>query len=188
MWPWEHLAIGYVVVSVTWRLADRELDGWTAAAVASSTLFPDVVDKPLAWSLGVLPAGRSLAHSLFVAVPVTSLFLVLAARRNRTAMGIAFCLGYYTHLLGDVIPRVLSGYYRGASFLFWPLLEVPPRAPGVRPALERLQTLLASPELYVSTGFHRVFLVLAMVAIWSVDGFPGVADFLRYCRRAATSD
>lgn len=188
MWPWEHLAVGYVVVSVIWRLAGRRVDGWTAAAVAFATLFPDLVDKPLAWSLGVLPAARSLAHSLFVAVPVTTLVLVVAARRGRTDLGVAFTLGYYSHLLGDVVPRVLSGYYRGASFLFWPLLEVPPRQPGVRSALERFQALLASPELYFETESYKILIVVAMVAVWVSDGFPGVADLVRYWRRSRTPE
>lgn len=39
-----------------------------------ATQLPDLIDKPLAWSVGILPTGRSLAHSLLTAS------LVLASR------------------------------------------------------------------------------------------------------------
>ena len=63
MWPWDHLAFGYV----WYTLASRGWDGRppsnaAAIALAVGTQFPDLVDKPLAWWLDVLPAGRSLGH------------------------------------------------------------------------------------------------------------------------------
>jgi hypothetical protein len=70
MWPWEHVVVGYLAYSaVSHAVAGRAPSGRAAIAVAFAALLPDLVDKPLAWGLGVLPSGRSFAHSLVVAVP-----------------------------------------------------------------------------------------------------------------------
>jgi len=79
MWPWGHLAVGYLLWSVLVR--DRRFRPPTGAEtllLAVGTQFPDAVDKPLAWSLGVLPNGRSLAHSVFLATAL--------CRRRRGAL------------------------------------------------------------------------------------------------------
>ena len=48
MWPWEHLAIGYLAYSLLGRLAWRRPPTvGTAITVAFGTQFPDLVDKPL---------------------------------------------------------------------------------------------------------------------------------------------
>ena len=67
MWPWGHVALGYLFYSlyVHWR-HDRPPSAPAAIAVGVGTLLPDVIDKPLAWWAAVLPNGRSLAHSAVV--------------------------------------------------------------------------------------------------------------------------
>ena len=61
MWPWEHLAFGYLLWSLWLRARGRSLPGdWEALVLVFATQLPDLVDKPLAWQLGVLPGGRSL--------------------------------------------------------------------------------------------------------------------------------
>ena len=65
MWPWGHLAVGYLVYSGLSRWRFGRLPGSVATlAVALGTQLPDLVDKPLAWTVNVLASGRSLAHSL----------------------------------------------------------------------------------------------------------------------------
>jgi hypothetical protein len=92
-----------------------------------ATQLPDLIDKPLAYSVGVLPEGRSLAHSLLVAVPLCVLALGLARRETgwRSRSGVAFVAGYATHLLGDSIWDLLALRAEGLTFLVWPLLAAP---------------------------------------------------------------
>lgn len=119
MFPWEHAAVGYILVSLWARATNRTLDSRAVVAVLVGTQFPDLVDKPLAWSVGVLPSGISLAHSLFVSVPV-SIGIVLVARRYRlTTVGVAFAIGYLSHIPADLL---YSGFFFGNYGVIWAFL------------------------------------------------------------------
>ena len=73
MWPWEHVAFGYVLYSLGSHAIRREPPAeWTVFALGLGTLVPDLVDKPLSWSLGLFPTGYSVAHSALVAVPTVA--------------------------------------------------------------------------------------------------------------------
>lgn len=61
------------------------------------SLAPDLIDKPLAWVLHVIPGSRYLAHTLAAALLLSALVGVLLGRR--TAAG--FAVGYLGHLAGD---------------------------------------------------------------------------------------
>ena len=80
------------------------------------------MDKPLAWYLGVIPTGRSLAHSLVLLVPLSIGIYLLARRYGRTEYGVAFAIGALSHTLVDALPAVWGG--TNPSFLLWPLLSV----------------------------------------------------------------
>lgn len=203
MWPWEHVAVAYLLCSAGTRAGlggewwgDRTDDdagdrsatplrrgaaGPTdavAVAVVLGALFPDLVDKPLAWVVGVLPGGRSLAHSLLVAVPVV-LLVGLASRRERaTAVGVAFAVGYLSHLPLDVLASGVLGDGFDLGFLLWPLTPTatgPPDAPALLHVLERNReflAFLASPVGRRYLGFE-VALLSAAVIVWWLDGRPG---------------
>jgi len=71
MWPWGHLAVGYVAFSVFVRFRlGRQPSGHAALALAVATQLPDLIDKPLAWQFGLLSSGISVAHSILVGVPL----------------------------------------------------------------------------------------------------------------------
>lgn len=185
MWPWEHLAVGYVLFSLACRglRSVRPGDG-SAVLLALSTQAPDLVDKPLAWGLGVLPSGQSLGHSVFVAIPVALLAVVLGRGRRHPTAGVAIAVGYLSHLLSDVVYPVLRGDALDWAAVLWPLVEVTPD-PQVRLA-ERLQALLTrlvdglSPgDLVLYVGFE-VILLSAAFGLWVADGRPG----LRYLSAA----
>ena len=182
MWPWEHLALGYLAVSLFWRINGHEIDGWVVAVVVFGTQFPDIVDKSLAWYVGVLPAGRSLMHSLFVAVPVSVFVLMGAVLLHRGEWGLAFAISYVTHLFGDALPKLVQGNYEGLTFLLWPLLPLP-EYEGLSSVLESVRALAADPMTYLSVGSYRVAIVAFVVVLWAADGFPGVLDVGRYLRR-----
>ncbi|UPW00392.1 metal-dependent hydrolase [Halorussus gelatinilyticus] len=187
MWPWEHLAVGYLGYSLAVRLAGRGAPRpWPVVALAVGTQFPDLVDKPLAWTFGVLPSGHSLAHSLFAALPLAALAatvgVALDRRRDGDApgasrVGAAFAFGYLSHLPSDAFYPLLVGGEANYDFLLWPVVPVSSPETGVGFA-EMLRTLFSryverlargevSPYLAVELG-----LLSAVVALWVADGLP----------------
>lgn len=126
MFPWTHAAFGYllllsVAVLLRWRLSRAEL-----IAVFVGSQLPDLVDKPLAWWFSVLPSGRSLFHSLLVAVPLSLLVLVVAWYLTHPEVGFAFGVGYASHLVGDSYAALYYWRPEEFSFLLWPLLPAYP--------------------------------------------------------------
>lgn len=188
MWPWEHAAVGYVVYSVLARLGHDPPDDAAAVAVVLGTQFPDLVDKPLAWWLDALPAGRSLAHSLLFALPAVLLVLVLAGLVRRTDVGAAFGIGYLSHLPGDVIYPLAYGDGLATDFLLYPLTEVDPSSTTslfekAGELFVQFLAFLATPrgQLYL---LAEVALVTVAFALWWSDGFPGLGPFRRRMRHA----
>ena len=140
MWPPGHLAFGYLLLVALDRIdalrpsARRtasgdgsELRSRTALpALALGTQFPDLVDKPLAWWLPVLPAGRSLAHSALAALVLLPIVAALCRRLGRPGLVLPFALGHLSHLAGDALWPLLTGAYAELGFLLWPLARRPP--------------------------------------------------------------
>ena len=156
MWPWGHLAVGYLCYAIYTRYRyDEHPAGVPAVVLAVATQLPDLIDKPLAYTLGVLPEGRALAHSLLFAVPVCGLALWVAWRASgwRGRVGSAFTLGYATHLFGDSVWSLLGLDFVNLTFLAWPLLPAPDYdtksfGPHLDQFMESIETLtLASPFL-----------------------------------------
>jgi len=133
MWPWGHLAVGYLCYFAWSQFRGGERRSLAVGAVAFGSQFPDLVDKPLAWIVPVLPSGRSLAHSLLTATVVLAISYRLSQRVNRTDIAAAFGIGYFTHIIADLGPRVIGGLVTGdfsqlrwTTYLVWPLLPAPP--------------------------------------------------------------
>lgn len=188
MWPWEHVAVAYLVYSLGRRLAGGRVTEAAALAVALGALFPDLVDKPLSWVLGVLPGGRSLAHSLLVAVPVVLVVGLLTRERRAEAVGIAFGVGYLSHLPLDVLASGVFGGSFDTGFLLWPLTPTAtgrPDGPALVHLLEQHREFLAfltGPVGRRYLAFEVVLLSLAAVRWW-LDGVPGVGWFQRRAGR-----
>lgn len=122
--PWEHVVIGYIGYSLFVRLFYRDTPTTTEAGiVVFASLFPDLVDKPLAWQLDVFASGHAIAHSLFVAIPISLAVLLLAWRRGTPRSGLAFALGYLLHLPADVIPQHLRTGESYSHRVLWPLRD-----------------------------------------------------------------
>ncbi|MDS0281581.1 metal-dependent hydrolase [Haloarcula onubensis] len=182
MWPWSHLAFGYLLVSLLWRLRAHRVDGAVAVTAAVGTQFPDLVDKPLAWAVGVLPAGRSLAHSVFTAAVVAAVVLYVARRWGQSDPALAFVVGYASHLAGDAIPKLPAGDFDSLTFLLWPVLPLP-EYEGGEPVLANLADIAAAPAAYLLASPGRLALLVVVFVVWSVDGFPGVPGVGRYLGR-----
>lgn len=174
MWPMGHVAIAYLLYVGSTRLRGT---GPAAAGpvlvVCLGGLFPDLVDKPLAWYLGVLPTGRSLAHSLLVLVPLCLLVYSVSRIRDREEYGLAFAVGALTHSLVDAVP-VLWNDRASASFLLWPYWSVEPYETGVPSPVEMLTAALGQPYFLTELA-----LLAFAVALWRADGYPGVGTLRR---------
>lgn len=104
MWPWGHAAVAYLLYS-GWRHAtDRIPTTVPALAVVVGSQLPDLVDKPLAWTVNVLPNGRSLMHSAVTVTLLTIAIVWYARRHNRPEPFYAFALGIWAHLFADALP------------------------------------------------------------------------------------
>jgi hypothetical protein len=185
MWPWEHLAFGYVLYAIYIRLRGLLAPGDSyvppsdrvAVGLAVGTQFPDLVDKPLAWVFGLLPSGVSLAHSVFVALPVVILLTVSDRWWGLDGVGIAFGMGYLSHLAGDLLyPLAVEGGI-SITYLMWPVV---PKSSDLGPFIDDVELFwaafvqfLATPRGQLYLLFELVFLAVAL-ALWLWDGTPGV--------------
>jgi hypothetical protein len=172
MWPLGHAAVAYLCYTGYCRAERRVPESLAVVALLIGSQFPDLVDKPLSWSLGVLPTGRSLAHSLLVVGPLVGVVYLLAKRSGRAECGIAFGIGALAHLLADSLPALWGG--DTASYLLWPLLAVEPYESGPPSILGLLIDSLGQPYLLAE------FVLAALaVAVWQRDGYPGIASIRR---------
>jgi len=179
MWPWDHLAAGYVVYSLLRRTTGRSPPSALAVGfVVLGSQLPDLIDKPLGWVFHVLPSGASMAHSLVFAVPVCLLVLAWRAWRGAPDQGVAFAVGYLLHLPADSYYPVVLGGQPKPYIMFWPIVAGQHSSPADASAY--LLTLIGA-FVDAVTGPGGVYLVaieLAFVGsaaiLWYLDGLPGV--------------
>jgi membrane-bound metal-dependent hydrolase YbcI (DUF457 family) len=179
MWPWGHLAFGYVCYSLLVRLTQgRSPAGQGTILAVFGTQLPDLIDKPLAWTFGVLPSGRSLTHSLITLGIVLLIVGLYACRYDRLDLVGAFATGWGSHLLGDSFGALLSGEFADASFLAWPITPGPPYD-GQDGILSHFADLTVSPWLLIQIGVP----VVVLGGLWARDGYPGLAEVRSLGRR-----
>lgn len=181
MWPWEHAALAYVCYSaLTGQRADAPPGDVATLLVVFASQLPDLIDKPLAWNLEVVPSGRMLAHAPVVALPLCVAVYWYFARRSRAEWGVAFGLGYLSHIAADAVQSALIGEYAYTRFLLWPLLSVP------EDSQEGVLTELGGFGLVLSPSLVPSGLVgLAVVGLWIRDGIPGLGVLRRRFRAVA---
>lgn len=176
---------GYVLYSAYAHLWERRRpSGRAAIVVVFAALLPDLIDKPLAWQLNVLPTGRSLGHSLFFAVPVVVIVYLAARRFARNDVGVAFAIGYFSHLPADTIyPLVMPGVKIDLGYLIWPLASAGSTETG--DLLGEFLGLLFGFSEFVSGPDGWRFLLIegalfaVALALWIVDGRPGLGTIKR---------
>lgn len=179
MLPWGHLALGYLLYSPTVRLWRRRgPEGLSVLVLALATQLPDLVDKPLSWVFGLAPQGYSVAHSVLVGAPVALAVGWLLVRRGREETGLAFVVGYLSHLAGDVLLGLALENPYAVDRVLWPLVTLPPYGSD-RPALSRsLEYVVEWVRLLVATEGYLLPLLyvgpmVAAALLWLVDGAPG---------------
>lgn len=186
MWPWSHAAVGYLCYSISTRLVGHRPTAGPTVAVLFGTLLPDLVDKPLSWVFGLVPQGYAVAHSVTLAVPLGIAAFVLARRRGRRPLGIAFVVGYWSHLLGDVLFGVLRSNPHAFGRVLWPIVTLPPYD---RPVFARLGEYVSVFTGFQSTDDAMIVILGASVVyvtfgVWIVDGRPGLAPIRRALERS----
>lgn len=179
MWPWEHLAFGYLCYSL-YRHARYGLapGDRTATAVVFGSLLPDLVDKPLSWSAGLFTSGYAIGHSVASLSAVAGVAVALR-RRGRGRQAAAFTVGYGSHLVGDVLYPTLLGEGLAVERVLWPLVTVPPydeRLGLLTRTVVYVRRYLAralSGDIGASLAVQAV-LLLVVLALWLYDGTPGL--------------
>ena len=180
MWPWEHLALGYLAYSLSIRLATGDPPRRReAAAVAIGALAPDLIDKPLSWSLDVFPTGYAVAHSVFVAFAVIAAVGTVAADRGHGRVGAAFVVAYVSHLVADICYPVVFGEGPALSRVLWPVATHPGDAVEAGTLQRTILYLVRHLHRLAQPGARRlVALELAFLgtaaALWLLDGTPGL--------------
>lgn len=179
MWPWGHAAVGYLLYSPLVRLTEgRGPTGVEVAVLAVATQLPDLVDKPLSWIFGIFPQGFAVGHSVFVAVPLGLAVAGVAVARDRSATGVAFVVGYWSHLLGDVALALALGEPAAVDRVLWPVVTLPPYGTdyeaGGRLA-HYVTTWVASMRQGGGTTALVAYLspLVGAVVLWLLDGLPG---------------
>ena len=169
MWPWGHLAVGYLLYSSLARVRyGRPPSGGEAIALAFGTQLPDLVDKPLAWGLGVLPGGRTLGHSLLTLAVVVSIVYAYWRYRGRPERGVAFGVGALSHPFADGLLALVQGHTQYVGYFFWPLFG--------RPEYDTEAIVLteAAGLEFTLYGFFQLGLVVLALVVWLSDGRPGL--------------
>jgi len=170
MFPWGHAAVAYLLYSGHQRRSRRDLTTVTVVTVLVASQLPDLIDKPLAWHLAVLPSGRSLAHSLLtgslILGTLVAVLLALEARRLVAPLAI----GAVSHSLADALRATLAVNPADLTFLAWPVLPTP-SYDGPESVLGHFASI---DPLAPFVLFQFLLVALALV-VWHRDGRPGLA-------------
>ena len=176
MLPPVHAAVSYLCYAAAVRIRGEGTPGSRATLVLGfAALLADLIDKPLNW-LGIVPAGRTIGHSLLFALPLVALAWTLARRSGDRELGVAFTVGYLSHVATDVPWHLLSGEYHELGFLFWPITPMS--------EYTGTTTLVTLGSVELTTLWLEAVIIVAGVVLWMRDGTPGREPLSRLRARA----
>jgi hypothetical protein len=165
--PLQHFAVVALPVTVYSLVRYRRLPtGYTVLILLVATQLPDIIDKPLAWTFGVLPSGRMLAHSIVISGPVLSTLCLLGIYLRKFEYTGLFAVAYLSHIVEDFYPIL----WQGRSYYFFPNLFWP--------------ALPANPDRNPSFGAHAPpSLVVVLITLAGFGLVTGYVAFDLYHRR-----
>ncbi len=171
MLPWGHAAVGYLLYAALCRYRTGDIpDGAAVLALAVGTQIADLIDKPLAWYLGVLPSGRSLGHSIFTAIVLLAAVHWLAVRYRRRELSVAFAVGHLSHLAADSVHPLLRGEFGDLGFLLWPVI---PQHPDETETDRTILGVLIDSSFSITGAFELLLFVVA-TGLWLSHRMPGL--------------
>lgn len=178
MWPWEHVALGYLLFAfVRCGLGWPQPTDGDAVNVVVGTQLPDLIDKPLAWSLGALSTGTAFGHSIWFLGLMVVVTVSAGVRYGRGTLLAALTIGIASHLIGDVLFAIAVGSAMTYELVLWPIVTASPEpSTGLLAAIaanwHEFVAFLDSPRgrwyLLAEAG-----MVLAAGGVWLRDGAPG---------------
>lgn len=128
MYPIEHFVVAVVPVIGYVLVRDRRLpEVRLLAVVFVASQLPDLVDKPLAHQVHLLPSGRVFLHSLPIAVPIVCLVGWYAWRTDRPRAGGAFVFAYLSHVVADNRRALSPPDPTLSPDMLWPFRPATPR-------------------------------------------------------------
>lgn len=162
------MAVAYLLYAAyARRRAHPVPPGIAIIALVLGSVFPDIVDKPLAWRAGLIPSGRSLTHSFLVLGPFCLLVALLGRRYDRETIAHAVAIGVLSHPTVDAVPAAWGN--ADPRFLVWPVMGMAPDECGPPTVISLLRRSL--PRSY----FHLEFVLFAIATIvWRAHGYPGI--------------
>jgi hypothetical protein len=185
MWPWEHAILGYLVYSIVCHLRYGEPPTSIGTSVVFfASLLPDLIDKPLAWSVGLVETGYAIGHSVFFAVPLVVAVGVWAASAEQRRVGVAFGVGYLLHLPADIVFQMTGGSGVHLEIVLWPIAtfgEVEATNGFLWESLRRIELFRA--DLFagdLSTYMWAQLVITVLVfCLWLYDGAPVAREGVR---------
>jgi hypothetical protein len=174
MWPWAHAALGYLCYTLYLQARfDQRPVGLPVVALGVGTQLPDLIDKTLAWYVGVLPYGRSLAHSVLTGGLLIIAGVVLLRLRGADRSATAFAIGYASHFFGDAFRSLVEQSWGDLAFLVWPLLPIPDQGSELEGVIAHLRNIEGSPLF-----LFGIVLTAVGLALWYRHGLPGLRELV----------
>ncbi|MEY7850994.1 metal-dependent hydrolase [Natrarchaeobius sp. A-rgal3] len=187
MWPWEHLAVAYLLYSLmAHSVLGRSPTAAETIAVAVGSQLPDLIDKPLAWTFGITETGYAVGHSIFVAPIVCLAVFAVSVRYDRDPVAAAFSFAYLSHLVTDVLNPIRMGRDPELRVVLWPVASPPAGDHGG--FLDHFALYLVRHVNHILSGglsaevVFQLGIGLAVVGLWLADGAPVASDCWRLVR------
>lgn len=183
MWPFGHLAVGYLCYVIFRSLRARlPAQRGTLLTLAVATQLPDLIDKPLAY-WDILPSGRSLGHSALVFVLVIAVVEIARHRQNqkrpsnlrsyrRSSWYVAGLTGYASHLLADSYRGLFAGDIYGVRYLWWPISPAMGYSGDEVPPWTRLLTLEITQRVRLQLALLAIALTVFLGLRIRANGWP----------------
>lgn len=129
VYPSEHFIVAFLPMMAYVVVRDKRLPSPRFIAIVFlGSQFPDLIDKPLAYQVGIIPSGRVFGHSLPVALPFLFVVGLYGWQTDRSRLSVAFVFGYLSHLFADNYTSFLKPNPQFPSDLLWPFAPPIPRS------------------------------------------------------------
>jgi membrane-bound metal-dependent hydrolase YbcI (DUF457 family) len=129
MLPIEHFIVALLPIAVVATLLERRLPTPRFVGVVFvGSQLPDLVDKPLAHYLFMLPSGRVGLHSFPIAILLFGVVAAYGWRTDRLRLSAAFIIAHTSHILADNYRPLFASPPSIPPDILWPFTDPTPRS------------------------------------------------------------